>query len=148
MISPYLDSSALAKWYLNEEFSEAVEAYLQNLSSAFISSLTRIEFRCLLARRRRYGEISEGLESKLLGRFHQDIRRGHLRMLPLTDETLSSAMEIMDSLPDHSLRTLDALHLTILRDADLSALATADRIMASAAEELGLRVDRFFPHGG
>ena len=36
----YLDTSALAKWYLNEPNSEAVVAFLQGLDIAVISSLT------------------------------------------------------------------------------------------------------------
>lgn len=144
-MTPYVDTSALAKWYVNEDYSEAVEEYLRSLPSAEISSLTRIELRCLLARRRRNHEISAGLEAQILGRFHQDVREGHLRVLPLADEHVESAMELMDSLPEQALRTLDALHLTVVRNAGLETIATADRIMASAAEELGLTVKKFFP---
>ena len=145
MTTPYLDTSALAKWYLNEEYSEAVEAYLADLPSAQISSLTRIEFRCLLARRRRYQDISSQLEARILGQFHQDIRREHLQVLALTDAHVDSAMELMNRLSEHPLRTLDALHLALVLDAGLETLATADRILAAAAEELGLTVERFFP---
>lgn len=145
MREAYLDTSALAKWYLNEEFSEAVEEFLSTLPAAHISSLTRIELRCLLARRRRHREISAQLESRIWGLFHQDIRQGHLRVLALDDGHFGSALEIMDSLPGHALRTLDALHLAMVGDAGLRALATADRIMASAAGALGLRVEGFFP---
>ena len=35
----YLDTSALAKWFLSEPGSEAFVAFLQELSSAVISSL-------------------------------------------------------------------------------------------------------------
>ena len=45
----YLDTSALAKWYLNEVNSEAFVSYLQSLDSAVISSLTRTEVRSLLS---------------------------------------------------------------------------------------------------
>lgn len=141
--APYLDTSALAKWYLNEELSEAVATYLQSLPWAHISSLTCLELRCLVARRRRYQEISARLESRILGRFRDDVRQGHLRVLPLADSQVEVAMEIMESLPEHALRTLDALHLALVRDAGLDSIATADRIMASAAEELGLTVETF-----
>ena len=48
----YLDTSALAKWYLNEVGSEAFVGFLQGLDSAVISSLTVTEMRSLLSRRR------------------------------------------------------------------------------------------------
>jgi len=145
MTTPYVDTSALAKWYLNEDFSDAVEGYLRSFPSVQISSLTRIELRCLLARRRRNREISAELESKISGRFQEDIQQGHLRVLPLGDEHVGTAMAIMDSLPEHSLRALDALHLALARTAGVESLATADRAMASVAEALGLSVQRFFP---
>jgi len=44
-ITAYLDTSALAKWYLNEPGSDAFVAYLQGLDSAAISGLTRAEMR-------------------------------------------------------------------------------------------------------
>ncbi len=145
MTTPYVDTSALAKWYLNEDFSDAVEQYLRQVSAAQISSLTRVELRCLLARRRRYQEISPAVESQVYGRFQQDVRQGHLRVLPLEDEHAQAAIEIMESLPDHSLRTLDALHLALIRSSGLAILATADRVMATAAEAMGLTVTKFFP---
>jgi hypothetical protein len=145
MTEPYVDTSALAKWYLNEDFSDAVEDYLRGFPSVQISSLTRIEFRCLLARRRRNRELSADLESKVSGSFQEDIQQGHLRVLPLEDEHVETAMAIMDSLPEHALRALDALHLALTRTAGLKSLATADRIMAAAAEALGLSVKKFFP---
>jgi len=49
----YLDTSALAKWFLNEPGSEVFVAFLQGLGSAVISSLTVTEMRSLLSRRRR-----------------------------------------------------------------------------------------------
>ena len=48
---PYIDTSALAKRYLNEPGSEALDAFLGTLSRALISRLTVVEPRCLLRRR-------------------------------------------------------------------------------------------------
>jgi predicted nucleic acid-binding protein len=141
--APYLDTSALAKWYLHEEFSESFEEFLQTLPHAHISSLTRIEFRCLLARRRRSQEISAQLESEIQGQFQQDIRQGYLRVLPLGDAHVDAAVELMNRLSQHPLRSLDALHLAIVQGAALESIATADRILAAAAEDLGLAVERF-----
>jgi hypothetical protein len=46
------DTSALAKWYLNESFSGDVERYLMEHGPVAISDLTVVEMRTLLARRR------------------------------------------------------------------------------------------------
>ena len=53
----YFDTSALAKWYLNEARSEDVEKYIQEHGPVNISDLTVVEMRCLLARRRREKSI-------------------------------------------------------------------------------------------
>lgn len=56
----------------------------------------------------------------------------------------AEGMLLMDRLPDHSLRTLDALHLAIVEAAGFEVVATADRVMANAAEALGMKVQGFF----
>jgi uncharacterized protein with PIN domain len=53
----YLDTSALAKWYLDEPGSEVFAEYLQGVDVAIISRLTHTEMRSLLSRRRRMGEL-------------------------------------------------------------------------------------------
>lgn len=45
--------------------------------------------------------------------------------------------------PEHPLRTVDALHLAIARHALVDTVATADTVMADAADAMGLRVARF-----
>jgi hypothetical protein len=140
----YVDTSALAKRYLNEEYSDRFEDYLQSLPFAGISSLTVVEMRCLLARRRRYGELTREQELHCFTLFQQDIREGHLQVEPLVDDYVARALLLMERLPDYSLRTLDALHLAIVEGVGFEVVATADRIMASAAEALGIKVKSFF----
>ena len=51
---------------------------------------------------------------------------------------------LISTLPDVPLRTLDAMHLVIAREIDDSILATAVRIMPAGAHEMGFSVVRFF----
>lgn len=76
----YLDTSALAKWYLNEPGSEDFVRYIQGLDVAVISSLTQTEMRLLLARRRRTGELTHELESVVYASFLDDITQGSLQL--------------------------------------------------------------------
>lgn len=78
--SSYLDTSALAKWYRNEAGSEAFVEYVQGLDLALIGSLTRVEIRSLLARRRRMGEIGQSLEHLIHAAFLDDIATGALSL--------------------------------------------------------------------
>ena len=139
----YLDTSALAKWYLNEVGSEAFVDFLQRLGSAVISSLTVTEMRSLLSRRRRMGDLSVELESLLFAALLSDIDRGWLLQVPVGDARFAEATNLIARYPDHPLRTLDALHLTVAADLGVSVLATADRVMANAAASMGFQVARF-----
>ena len=137
----YLDTSALAKWYLNEGGSEAFVAFLQALDVAVVSSLTRTEVRSLLARRRRMGELNADLESLLFAAFEDDVAHGHLQVYPVDDERLGEAANLIALCPEHPLRTLDALHLAVVRHYGIEVVATADRVMADAASTMGLGVE-------
>lgn len=139
----YLDTSALAKWYLNEAGSNAFVEFLQALGAAVISSLTVTEMRCLLSRRRRMADLSVELESLLLAAFLEDIDRGWLQRIAVDDSRFAEAANLITRYPEHPLRTLDALHLTLAVHAGVSILATADGVMADAAASMGLEVARF-----
>jgi predicted nucleic acid-binding protein len=140
---PYVDTSALAKWYLNEARSEDVAEYLVEQSSLVISRLTVVEFQCLLARRRRAKELVPRMEQKVLSTFEQQIRDGFISVYPLDDRHAVDAAQLLTTLHNHPLRTLDALHLAIARSLELQILVTADRVLATAAAAVGLQTVRF-----
>ncbi len=143
-MGPYLDTSALAKWYLNEPFSEEFEAFIQEQPATAISRLTVVEFRCMLARRRRMGEITKAVESRVFASFEEDIRAGFLQVHPIADEHLIAALGLITRLSRFPLRTLDAMHLAIAQSIHARQLATADRTMADAGKAIGLGIVRFF----
>lgn len=143
-MGPYLDTSALAKWYLNEPFAEEFESFIQQQPSAAISRLTVVEFRCLLARRRRAGELTKTIESRVFVAFEEDVRGGFLQVHPVADEHFIAALGLISRVGRFPLRTLDALHLAIAQALPVRKLATADRTMAEAGKALGLSVTRFY----
>lgn len=139
----YLDTSALAKWYLNERASTEVEAFLRTIESAQVSSLTQLEMRSLLARRRRGADISAEIESRVYSTFEQDIADGHLYLLEIAAAHFDVAQRLIGSLAHLPLRSLDALHLSAVHRAGVDQLATADRVMADAGEAMGLEIVYF-----
>ncbi|MEK7404548.1 MAG: type II toxin-antitoxin system VapC family toxin [Acidobacteriota bacterium] len=140
---PYVDTSALAKWYLSETRSDDFEAFIRQQESAAISRLTVLELHCLLGRRRRSREIDTRIERQVLTAFEQDIRDGFLMVHPLQDAHASTAVAILSRLRSHPLRSLDALHLAVARDLGATLFATADRVLAAAAAALGIETARF-----
>lgn len=139
----YVDTSALAKWYLNERGSEDFVDWLVDQSEPWISTLTAVELRCLFARKQRNREISLEISKRAYATFEEDTARGHLYVHPLEDDTLRASLGLIGRFPKMALRTLDAIHLSVARELAVPALATADRVMGDAAEALDLEVIRF-----
>ena len=139
----YLDTSALAKWYLNETGSINFSSYIQQVEIAVISSLTQTEIRSLLARRRRMGEITHELESIIFASFLEDIMEGSLLLYPIENARFDEALNLIARYPEHPLRTLDALHLAVARHHELDGIATADAVMAATATSMGFQVACF-----
>ena len=139
----YFDTSALAKWYLNETLSDEVERYIQEHGPVEISDLTAVEIRSLLSRRRREREIDFKTEARAFAAFEEDVRRGFLIRNPLPATLAAGAVNLIASFPDVPLRTLDAMHLVVAQEIGAAVLATSDRVMAAGAEALGLTVVRF-----
>jgi predicted nucleic acid-binding protein len=140
----YLDTSALAKWYVNESRSQDVEDYVRSVHPVYISLLTKVEMKSLAARRAREGHSDVVTQGKVIATFEGDLAGGHLVLLPHTVESFLIAESILGSHPEIPLRTLDALHLGTMRAAGIETLATADRVMAQAAMALGMECETFF----
>ena len=134
----YFDTSALAKWYLNESHSEVVEKYIRKCAPVGISDLTVVEMRSLLARRRREKEIDAAMENRVFATFEEDIRQGFLICHPLSATVAAGAANLISILPDIPLRTLDSLHLAIAQEWGANTLATFDTVMAEAARKMGI----------
>ncbi|MES9856242.1 MAG: type II toxin-antitoxin system VapC family toxin [Sedimenticola sp.] len=136
----YIDTSALAKWYLPEAGSDAFSDWMQQQDETCISSLTRTEFCCLLARRQRMQLLSSVQVQEIYAKFQQDCHDAHLLLYPVTDQHVLNAELMIEALPSIALRTLDAIHLSIAHEVAVRVLATADKVMAQAAEQLELEV--------
>ena len=78
----YFDTSALAKWYINEVHSDDVEKYLQKHGPVAISDLTIVEMRCLLARRRREKSITSQIETEAFATFQETFAGGFSHVTP------------------------------------------------------------------
>ena len=139
----YFDTSALAKWYLNEARSDDVEKYIQEHGPVDISDLTVLEMRCLLARRRRERNIDSKTETQVFATLQEDMRQKFLICHSLPVGVTAGAVNLLSVLPDLPLRTLDALHLMIAKEIQTDVLVTADRVMAAGAKAIGFSVVRF-----
>jgi hypothetical protein len=145
MESVYVDTSTLAKWYLNERMSPEVERYIRQNAPVHISGLTRVEMRSLLARRRREKQLDPLLEQRVYAVFLSDIESGVIVERSVDDDVVRAAANLISALPSIPLRTLDALHLSVVMSWNLGRIATSDRVMSAAARALGIEVVEFIP---
>ncbi len=140
----YIDTSALAKWYLPEDGSAEVEDYIRGNCPLSISLLTKVEMGSLVARRCRLGDLDAEAKGRVLATFEGDIAAGHLQLVPHTVDAFLAAESLLGARPALALTSLDALPLATLVSAGVTELATADTMMARAAAAIGIEC-RVFP---
>lgn len=134
----YLDTSVLAASYVHEPFSDEANGILALAARPAISPLVELEMASLLARKQRSGELSLAQAYEIEDLFRAHLDGGVFTRLPLDREHFQLARQSLwaSRLP---LTTLDALHSAVAA-LDGRALTTADRRLAAAAEDLGVKV--------
>ncbi len=139
----YIDTSALAKCYIREPRSLEVVDWAVQRKGATTAVLALVEFRCLLARRRRAREIDGALERGALAQFDSHVRNNAWRIHQGTFGEYADARDLIETLPDLPLRTLDALHLAAARSINATEFASSDDTQVKAARALGFTVFDF-----
>lgn len=138
-----VDTSALAKWYLPEAGADEFASFIVALDEALTSRLTVVELRCLLGRRCRAGGISKQERDAAYHRFNEQVARGYIEIVAVPNSRFGEALRLIEILEASPLRTLDALHLAAARAALDNGLATADKVVAEAGHQLGIKVAYF-----
>jgi len=142
--APYLDTSALAKWFFVEPKSADFEKFMIETGRAAVTPLARLELRCLTFRRLRAGEIDEAYAADVAAIFNDLHAQRILMVHPIESEDFAAAEQLVLRVGDQvSLRTLDALHLAAAGRIGARTFATADRALARAAQVADFDVVRF-----
>lgn len=136
----YLDTSWLAKLYVDEEGAGAVRRRLEGEHDILVSELAYVEFHAAVARRRREGALAPRSAAALLSRFRQEWT--DRARIPVSTEVVVRAAQLVEA---HPLRTLDALHLAsallVARGASEPVrIGAADDRLLAAARATGLEV--------
>ena len=139
----YIDTSALAKCYIREPRSLEVLEWAERHKGAATAVLTLVEFRCMLARRRRAAEIDGALERSALAQFDSHVRNDAWRIHQFSFGDYAEARDLIETLPELPLRTLDALHLAAARSINATEFASSDGTQIKAARSLGFPVFEF-----
>jgi uncharacterized protein len=136
----FIDTSALVKFYHEEEGTASITAMILDCSGDIhISELAKLEILSSFCRRFRSKEIEEDAYHEAVEAFREDLQR--YKLVPLSFPVLKKAeLILLDLAPTTGLRTLDALHLaTYVLDSTLDSLFVAsDKTLLKAAEALGV----------
>lgn len=142
-VGVYIDASALAKLYLPEPESEALDSFLRGRRDLMISELTVTEVISAVARRRREGALDARHASQVRDAVLSDADSGAFRRLDLDPSVHRRAEQMLLSTESVALRTLDALHIALAASGDATRVITFDSRMAEAARLHGLHVVSF-----
>ena len=131
MTSLYLDSSALSKRYLEEEFSQQCEEIIVRCQDKYISQIGVTE--TLINLRKRLSASEFAMATKL---FEADI--AIFNIIEFDEATSYLAVEISEGT---NLATLDAIHLASAASLGSKAIdfLTYDKVQRKAAKSLGFK---------
>ncbi|MGA3324014.1 MAG: type II toxin-antitoxin system VapC family toxin [Terriglobia bacterium] len=132
----FLDSSALAKRYVNEVGSDQVEEILSAASSLGLSEICLSEVISGLCRLRREGKLSPPQYAENKRALIQDVEASVV--IYISDQVVARAVRLLEHWP---LRSSDALHVACAAEWAADLFVSADERQCKAARGHGLRVE-------
>ncbi len=134
----YVDTSVLVAYYCPEPISEKAENLILSSKRPCISSLTEVEFASALSRKVREKNLSPEDGNKIFKQFQFHLEQSLYMLTVVEDRHYQTAKTwiVQFSAP---LKTLDALHLAIAAESDLTLL-TADKHLNISAKHFGIDV--------
>jgi predicted nucleic acid-binding protein len=135
-LNVFLDSSALAKRYIEEKGSDRVEAILSSASVLAISVICVPEIVSALCRRRRERKLSTEEYRNAKASVLSDINDATL--IGITEEVVAQAVALLEHFP---LRSADALHVACAAEWSTDLFVSADDRQCRAARAHALKVE-------
>lgn len=135
----YLDSSALAKLYVPESESEALNSAFLHRTDLLVADLALTEVVSALCRRRSAGEIAPEMPERAQLQIRDFWEQGIYGRPELTPHVYRAAEHrLLQTRMSPPLRGMDALHLALALNAGALTLASYDRRLRAAAAAAGL----------
>ncbi|MGA2609260.1 MAG: type II toxin-antitoxin system VapC family toxin [Terriglobia bacterium] len=132
----FLDSSALAKRYIQEPGSDRLEEILFSASSLGVSVICVSEVVSALCRRRRERKLSPQEYLKAKQALFEDIEDASV--LNVTEQIMARAVELLERWP---IRSSDALHVASAAEWSAELFVSGDERQCAAARAYGLQVE-------
>jgi predicted nucleic acid-binding protein len=135
-LNVFVDSSALAKRYVEEKGSDQVQAILSSASALAVSVICIPEIVSALCRRRRERKVSTQEYQNAKASLLSDI--DDATVIGITEEVIAQAAALLEQFP---LRSADALHVACASESSTDLFVSADDRQCAAAKAHGLRVE-------
>lgn len=132
----YLDTSALAKRYIQEPGSDTVIARCGQATKIFLSPLCIPEMISTLSRLKEERKISQSIYQTIKEGFLEDAEEASF--LKLDEEILRATINCIE---ETGLRTLDAIHVATAHKMKCDLFLTGDHQQKKAARTMGLKVE-------
>jgi predicted nucleic acid-binding protein len=137
----FCDTSALAKYYVDETESAAVRSRLDAEDEVIASELAGVELMSTFHRQLRARKWTRGQFNDVAGQFNRDNTAEYWTWSPVSSATIGAASQLYLSLPESVfLRVSDCLHLVTALHHGFDEVCTFDRHQLAAAQALGLAI--------
>jgi predicted nucleic acid-binding protein len=133
----FLDSSALAKRYVQEAGSDRLETILLAASSVGVAVICVPEIISALCRLRREKKLSAANYQRARHALLEDV--ADMSILNLTDQVVARAVSLFERSP---LRSSDALHVACAAEWQADLFVSADKKQCVSARAFGLKVEQ------
>ena len=131
----FLDSSAYAKRFIEEEGSQMIDDILQQASKLALSIICFPEIISALNRRLREKSISKYEYSLAKQRLTEEI--SDIQIINLTPQVIAKSGQLLES---NVLRAMDALHVACAVEWEPDLFITSDKQQAKAAKKIKLQI--------
>jgi predicted nucleic acid-binding protein len=136
----FCDTSTLAKYYVPELETRAVQTRFDAADAVWASELARTELMAVFHRRFREKKWSESIFRTVVRQFQLDDTSGLWRWTPLSAEITREAAQVFTALPRTVfLRASDCIHLVSARQSGFEEIHTHDRHQIAAAKWMELK---------
>ncbi len=125
----FIDTSSLAKRYIEESGSTEVDLFFVPGNIIYLAPTTPIEIRSVLSRRLREKSLEEATVQLALGEWMKEEPLYHI--MQFTEQLRNGAIEVIERT---GIRTLDAIQLSSARYSNASIFVTSDKALAAAAD--------------
>jgi len=143
MLSIYVDTSSLVKFYYPEADSDNIEAVLLKADRIHISYLTVVEMASAMSKKVRMNELKKDMETVIWNTFLDDIQTATVELIALEERHYLKASDFIREFGGkYGIKTLDALQLSVAHSLRYSAFLCSDTALSRLAAKIGIKLIR------